>query len=56
MYVTAEYQTAAELQIRRQQLESLCAVVQLNMKQQLVCNYCKYSLVGDCTVCTVFVQ
>ena len=30
-----------------------CAVVQLNMQQQLLCNYCKYSSVADCKVCTV---
>jgi len=30
--------------------------VQLNMKRQLLCNYCKYSSAVDGTDYTVFVQ
>jgi hypothetical protein len=35
------------LHFRRYQLDSWCAVVQLNMQQQLLCNYCKYSSVAE---------
>ena len=34
-----------------------CDAVQLKMQQQQqLCNYCKYSSVAECTVCTVFVR